>query len=1096
MTTKIKMKKLTKIILINWHLFSYQEIEIKDNVLISGENGAGKSTLLDALQYVLIGEKNSVKFNIAANDNAKRSLESYIKGKLGIENREFLRNQDVVTHIALEFYDEQTQTYTILGCVLELPYKGILKDKFYLLSTSMRLNKNVFIFDNQIRNIKYMRDYFRSFNKDFDFFDTKKQYHNAVGKYLKINIVKYLKILPKALSFKPLNLQKFIFDFLLEESPININSLKNNVRQLKQIEFQMEIEKKKLKELSEIIEINKNLKKIDDQMKIQSLTKQMILVQQNEINLESYIKKKALVEKKLVHLTSQKQKYNESIDNLNDYILKLQTNKFQNNLGSVLHSLQKDLIQEKRFIEDLKEKINIFIKQLNEETVILDNLFILTNEIFFKESSEKIKSFLLKSIDKNYFLLKTKINEVLEYFSKKIISFNVLQNNLQKEIILLKENINKNNSDLEMITQNHVSSNNRFIKINNLLKEKLSQKHNKNIFVYPLCELIEVKDELWRNALEGVLGYRKFNLIIDHRYFDSALKIYDKLQDELKIYDVGLVNVEKIPDISDNLDSLASHITSDNNDALKYIKILLSNIKCELNIENLKNHKTSITPLCMMYSNYTAKKINPKIYQVPYIGINSRKIRANIILNEMNSQKEELNQKQNYFKNNANIISLIQKSKIFSIANLNYCDWFEQKKNKEYNLIIIEEKIKKLELNPNLNQLENSIIQAQEDKKVKNQELEQILFQILENKNKENIYLNKINNLENDLSLNKNKLFEEEKKEIINMEAASVQFHNYLKEHSNHYEMIFKSIQEDLKNMEKQKNIFEIDLVSFMKKYIDNYHLFNVEAKLENLDFFIKEYNLIQSKNLIKYEQEAKELSIKTEIIFKEEFINKLKKSILEVKQQIKDLNKILANRPFGNDYYQIVIKPSDIPEYQQYYSFFMKDNELEETNLFNEDYLSHKEILLNELFQKIMFLDSEYENLSYQFLDYRNYLNYDIKIYDKEGNWSFFSKIFREKSGGETQVPFYIIIAVCFEQLLIEKNESKGCLVFFDEAFNNMDENRIDAMMSFFNKLKIQFFISIPPQRIYNILPHVTTNLIVVKEQNYVLVDNFIKDF
>lgn len=54
---KIKMKKLTRIKLINWHLFAYQDIEIKDNILISGENGAGKSTLLDALQYVLIGEK-------------------------------------------------------------------------------------------------------------------------------------------------------------------------------------------------------------------------------------------------------------------------------------------------------------------------------------------------------------------------------------------------------------------------------------------------------------------------------------------------------------------------------------------------------------------------------------------------------------------------------------------------------------------------------------------------------------------------------------------------------------------------------------------------------------------------------------------------------------------------------------------------------------------------------------------------------------------------------------------------------------------------------------------------------------------------------
>ncbi|NLB85340.1 MAG: AAA family ATPase, partial [Acholeplasmataceae bacterium] len=37
------MKKLTKIKLINWHLFSNQTIEINNNTLISGENGSGKS---------------------------------------------------------------------------------------------------------------------------------------------------------------------------------------------------------------------------------------------------------------------------------------------------------------------------------------------------------------------------------------------------------------------------------------------------------------------------------------------------------------------------------------------------------------------------------------------------------------------------------------------------------------------------------------------------------------------------------------------------------------------------------------------------------------------------------------------------------------------------------------------------------------------------------------------------------------------------------------------------------------------------------------------------------------------------------------------
>ena len=125
------MKRLTKIKLVNWHLFSNQTIQIKDNTLISGKSGSGKSTLLDALQYLLVGGKSGVKFNIAATDEARRSLEGYVRGRIGAENKEFLRNGDVITHVSLEFYDEQHDQFGVIGCILELPKLGTLKERFY-----------------------------------------------------------------------------------------------------------------------------------------------------------------------------------------------------------------------------------------------------------------------------------------------------------------------------------------------------------------------------------------------------------------------------------------------------------------------------------------------------------------------------------------------------------------------------------------------------------------------------------------------------------------------------------------------------------------------------------------------------------------------------------------------------------------------------------------------------------------------------------------------------------------------------------------------------------------------------------------------------
>lgn len=56
------MKKLKKILLINWLYFSKELIEVGDINFLTGKNGAGKSTVIDALQIVLLGETKFPQF--------------------------------------------------------------------------------------------------------------------------------------------------------------------------------------------------------------------------------------------------------------------------------------------------------------------------------------------------------------------------------------------------------------------------------------------------------------------------------------------------------------------------------------------------------------------------------------------------------------------------------------------------------------------------------------------------------------------------------------------------------------------------------------------------------------------------------------------------------------------------------------------------------------------------------------------------------------------------------------------------------------------------------------------------------------------------
>lgn len=106
------MIKLKKIRLINWHYLSNETIEVKDNILLTGQNASGKSTILDAITFILTGGDQT--FNLAANEKGKRDLKGYVKCKLGAEDKEYLRDGDVTGHICLEFYNETTEDTFVL----------------------------------------------------------------------------------------------------------------------------------------------------------------------------------------------------------------------------------------------------------------------------------------------------------------------------------------------------------------------------------------------------------------------------------------------------------------------------------------------------------------------------------------------------------------------------------------------------------------------------------------------------------------------------------------------------------------------------------------------------------------------------------------------------------------------------------------------------------------------------------------------------------------------------------------------------------------------------------------------------------------------
>lgn len=111
------MKKLEKVILVEFFLYNAEEIEIKNSTAFLGPNGTGKSAILDAFQIVMLGaDRRHLKFNSKKQGRGedKRTIRGYC---LGAYSEGFARPSSN-TYITLVFRDDVTNEPISIGAAL------------------------------------------------------------------------------------------------------------------------------------------------------------------------------------------------------------------------------------------------------------------------------------------------------------------------------------------------------------------------------------------------------------------------------------------------------------------------------------------------------------------------------------------------------------------------------------------------------------------------------------------------------------------------------------------------------------------------------------------------------------------------------------------------------------------------------------------------------------------------------------------------------------------------------------------------------------------------------------------------------------------
>lgn len=228
---------LTRIIALNWYGFR-QIFDVDDNVLISGAFGTGKSALLDLMQYVLLGEHWRAN-RAAAGNKQGRDLVGYCLGDTNQTRdgqRHFLR-QSGVTLVALEFSrpaargrkEPQRETW---GIRLQYASPDSAPTQTYFCIPD-RLDYATIAPDGKMLADDAFRSWLRREYGNESLFNRQRDYleEMAAPRHLNFDSAAFHRTFPKAIAFEvEENVEKFIREFILEESPIDVREVRSALR--------------------------------------------------------------------------------------------------------------------------------------------------------------------------------------------------------------------------------------------------------------------------------------------------------------------------------------------------------------------------------------------------------------------------------------------------------------------------------------------------------------------------------------------------------------------------------------------------------------------------------------------------------------------------------------------------------------------------------------------------------------------------------------------------------------------------------------------------------------------------------------------------
>lgn len=1085
-------KIFTKILLNNWGGVDHRVLELNEYVnLFSGKSGSGKSTVMDAIQVILYGSLKPTFLNKAADDaKNRRSVLSYLRGdqKDGSVNR---ANQDFCSQIVLEIKDIGNNLYTCIGATFEVGRHDQDVKKEFFFSHVGEIPEDKYFMDNgSPYTIEYLRAFINAkngskerrikgdINRVYPTHDSyKSMLYNVILGY--IDGARFKTMEKSAIALKMTNgTGQFIRDYMFPKSSEDtVEKISEQLGAYRDIRAEIEDLEKRIYLLTEVREKHRKMtasesdilknKKLLTCLDVEIVNRKLEFYQQEFDLLSDGIDD---LDVQLVDLTNQRKK---KLDELTEIMAELKggdygkTKEMLEATGENLKIYSNSSTEWRRIVADIRKW-----EQAEYITDYISNSTLQLMETFRKGKLTKERHLDLKAR--------------LEDSAREID--NRLDDELVPESKRIGNELKEKQENLTELKQNRKPYNLKGLKdARGQLEKRLQSRYGRRIKVHIFADLFDIKDEMWKNAIEGRLGRIKYHLITEPQYAHEAAVAFRQMKG---FEEVQLINSKAIEQDQPRAEKNSLYDAIAVPEEFVFAEVVLKRylgriIKC-YSIEDLEQARDGVTADCYSYSNYIYRHLRKRDY------LDNACIGTTISKKQIQSLEEEVEQLRirhgslicecNALKAHHNMEKLNQESE--QLITLS---------ESEHNLKIQMRKKDKLERE--LQELESGerVMILKEQEAQTHEAVDRLDTDIQDKDRKKSGMVAKRGGLDTDIKRNReyqsqlldgyitNEELEREVREGLDKQSESA--------YKNAINVRLAALQGQL-NREVEARYLARKKLNDEYKSLD---LNELDSSNDAYDMLLDKY---QNDYEPRYKQEFQEKYNQVYLSLRDNVIATIHANLKEAKRHQRDINRMLAGVHFSDSVYQIELVPAE-NENGQFYEMLMArelDNKTVNTSGYegqisfgDDEFMIKYQDKIKLLTEKFMPPHSEDQQAKLlkrqemeQYADYRNYLTFNMyeRVIDEHGNEkrNAVDEMAGRDSGGEGQNPKYVALLAGFAMLYMQQSnrDSRIKLVLLDEAFSKMDKERSEVCLRYARDLQLQLIVCVPDERLASLVRNV----------------------